>query len=93
MKIEPNQELGDFLETKSGNYKTNGKILNKELTIVLLRENYHTTPTQVSERNLGEVWSRNGHKNHLESQEMGATVLRAQGKNGGLRGHELGGVN
>ena len=38
MKFEPNRELGDFLETKLGNYKTNGKNLNKELTIVVYKE-------------------------------------------------------
>ena len=38
MKFEPDRELWDFLETKSGNYDTNGKILNEELTIVVYEE-------------------------------------------------------
>ena len=38
MKFEPNRELGDFLETKSGNYETNEKISNEELTIVVYEE-------------------------------------------------------
>ena len=32
-------------------------------------ENYHTTPTQVSERDSGENWSRNDQKNHPGSRE------------------------
>ena len=38
MKFEPNRELGDFLKTKLGNYDTNGKFLNEELTIVVYKE-------------------------------------------------------
>ena len=32
-------------------------------------KNYHTTPTQ-AERDSGENWSRNDHKNHPGSQEQ-----------------------
>ena len=53
MKLKPNRKLGDFFETKSGNYETNEKILNKELTTVFYEE--IITQTQRKSQNLIRV--------------------------------------